>query len=407
MEAHADPDTEDERHGTPLYYATRADDLESMKLLLEYEADPNDESLHIACQNLNASAAKILLDKGASINLPGIKSTGCRTPLENLCCEADADKNPAHLKATLKILVKAEPNLKKVSQGKSVVLQAVDNLSPFLMTKALFGAFPALCETLNEDHNIYRSSNGLCYSPTMYVRRFKCAQSPRSNLDRQHPCCKLLECPALQLAEVLRAFGCEDRYWDAQKGVDQPVGACGFPPNILTAMEEAEEARKRREEQARARMAEEKRRADEKARLDEEARAAQRREQERFDAMADGERKVAAAFRARQQEEERAEDKRRKAEETEAREKEARETKAFNRRRDEANKLNNDKEWHAKREDDRKVATMQRQARIQNDVLKQKQKLLGSATELAREMRGQVPVGRILGELGEGQRLLE
>ena len=401
LEAQADPNTEDKFHGTPLYYATRAGKLETMKLLLEHEADPDDESLHIACQNLNSSAAKLLLDHGASINFPGINLTDSRTPLENLCCKADANRYAADLKKLLKILAKAKPNLKKLSQGKSVVLQAMDNLSPFVMTKAILAAFPTLCETLSEDHNIYRSSNGFCYSPTMYVRRFKCAQSPRSNLDRQRSCCELFECRAMKLVEALRAFGCEDRYWDAQRGANQPVGACGLPPNILAAVEEAEDTRKRHEEEARARQTEEQKRVEEEARLDKEARAVQRREQERLDVIVEGERKIAAAIRARQREEKQAEARQRKAEETEAREKETREKRAFDKRRNELNILEDDKERYAQREDDRKVATMQRQAKIQNDALKQKQKIIQSATELAMEMRGQVPIGRILGELGE------
>ena len=406
LEAQADPNTEDNFHGTPLYYATRAGKLEIMKLLLEHEADPDDESLHIACQNLNSSAAKLLLDHGASINFPGINLTDSRTPLENLCCKADANRKAADLKVMLKILAKAKPNLKKLSQGKSVVVQAMDNLSPFVMTKALLAAFPTLCETLNEDHNIYRSSNGFCYSPTMYVRRFKCAQSPRSNLDRQQSCCELSDCCALQLAEALRAFGCEDRYWDAQKGANQPVGACGLPPNILAAVEEAENTRKRHEEEIRVRQTEEQRRVEEEARLDKEARAVQRREQERLNVIAEGERKIAAAIRARQQEEERAEARQREAEETEAREKETREKRAFDKRRNELNILEDDKERYAQRKDHRMVATMQKQMKIQNDGLKQKQKIIQSATELAREMRGQVPIGRILGEIGDQEEQL-
>ena len=406
VEAQAKPNTEDECHGTPLYYATRAGKLEIMKVLLEHEADPDDESLHIACQNLNSSAAKLLLDHGASINLPGINLFDSRTPLENLCCKADVNRNVADLKVILKILAKAKPNLRKLLRGKSVILQAMDNLSPFVLTKALLAAFPTLCETLNEDHNIYRSTKGFCYSPTMYVRHFKCVQSPRSNLDRQQSCCELFECRAWQLVEALRDFGCEDRYWGAQIGANQPVGACGFPPNILTAMEEAEATRKRHEEEARVRQTEEQRRVEKEAQLDKEAQAVRQREQHRLDVIAEGERKLAAAIRARQQEEERAEARQRQTEETEAREKETREKRAFDKHRNELKTLHDDEERYEQRKDDRKVATMQRQARIQNDVLKQKQKIIKSATELARELRGQVPIGRILGEVEDDQKLL-
>lgn len=213
LEAQANPNTEDKYHGTPLYYATGATKLEIMKVLLEHEADPDNESLHIACQNLNSSAAKLLLDHGASINLPGINLFNSRTPLENLCCKADVNRNVADLKVILKILAKAKPNLRKLLQGKSVISRSQTNLSPFVLTKALLTAFPTLCETLNEDHNIYCSIKGFCYSPTMYVRHFKCAHSPHSNLERQQTCCELSECRAWQLVEALHHFGGEDRYW--------------------------------------------------------------------------------------------------------------------------------------------------------------------------------------------------
>lgn len=97
-----------------LYYATHATKLEIMKVLLEHEADPDDESLHIACQNLNLSAAKLLLDHGASINLPGIDRFDSCTPLENLCCKADVNRNVADPKVILKILAKVKPNLRKL-----------------------------------------------------------------------------------------------------------------------------------------------------------------------------------------------------------------------------------------------------------------------------------------------------
>ena len=397
LESKADPNTEDECHGTPLYYATRAGELKIMKLLLKYEADPNDESLHIACQNLDAPAAKLLLDNGASVNLPGFSLSGSRTPLENLCCNANPNRNASDLKRMLKMLAKSKHNLNKLDpEGRSLVFQALDNLSPFEMTTALLAAFPILCETLNEDQNIYRGSDGFCYSPTMYVRYFKCAQSPHENLVIQQPCCNLPDCHALQLEKALYALGCQHRYWNAQSGANQPEFACGFPPDISAAIKAAKETHKLHEAEERARQADKQKRREEQDRLDEDARAVQRRERERLDVIAAGERQIAAAVARRLE-----------AEKTEAREKEAREMRRFDKKRNEKKLLNDDEEKYAQQRDDRMVVTMQKKARIQSNLIEKQQKTIDSATELARELKGQMGSGRILGELIDNQLLLK
>ena len=64
---------------------------------------------------------------------------------------------------------------------------------------------------------------------------------------------------------------------------------------------------------------------------------------------------------------------------------------------------------HARRYADEEEAKVQKQARIQVDVLKQKRKrkLLGSARELAREMRGNGTGGRIIEETEDGAKFLD
>lgn len=348
-----------------------------MKLLLDREADPKDESLQIACEELDGAAVELLLDRGASVNAPGINLSEFRTALEQLCYKANPDSNPAHLKATLKVLAKAKPNLKRLSRGMSILLQALNNPSPLAMTKALLAAFPTLCEMINEDYNIYRSNEGLCYSPTMYARHLKCVRSSHSNHDRRRACCEVPDCPAPQLTELLHAFGCEDRYWNPHAGANQPLGACGLPPEIRAAVQAAQDARAREAEAARVRAAEAQKQADEEARLEAEELAAQEREVRRHEA---------ASRRACEREDQK--------------------EKAFRKQRQRANALAEDKERYARKEADRLTASMQKQAKIQSDLLREKERLVESATELARELHGQVSVGRILGKIGEGNRLM-
>ena len=347
-----------------------------MQLLLDREADPGDESLQVASEALDGAAVKLLVDRGASINVPGTNLSEFRTALEQLCCKANPDSNPAHLKATLKVLAKAKPNLRRLSNGMSILLQAFNNPSPLTMTKALLAAFPTLCETINEDYNIYRSNEGLCYSLTMYARHIKCVRSPHGNHDRRGACCDIPDCPAPELTQLLHAFGCEDRYWNPHTGGNQPLGACGLPPEIRAAVCAAQAARTREIEAARVRAAEARKRADEQARIKAEEVAAQERETRR---------REAAAIKVR--------------------EREAREERAFRKQRERANALAEDKERYAQKEADRSIASMQKQAKIQSNLLKEKERLVESATELAREMHGQISVGRILGEIEDGRGL--
>jgi hypothetical protein len=222
-----------------------------MEYLLDHKAEPDDESLHIACQNLNASAATVLLRFNASIDLPGLTLADLRTPLQWLCCKVDANVNTADLKRMLKVIADAKPNLEKLdTEGRTVIFRALDSASPLIMTKAFLTTFPSLRETLNKDYNIYRSPDGFSYSPTMYVRQFKCIRSPHSNLDRLRPCCGLAGCSAPPLEKSLRIFGCEDRYWNNQAGAKQPELACGLPVAIKDAVEEAERTRRREEAEA-------------------------------------------------------------------------------------------------------------------------------------------------------------
>lgn len=217
-----------------------------MKHLLKFQADPNDESLHVAASKASASMIKLLLDNGASEEYPGIVSCDSRTPLGELCRNATPDVDSARVKASLRAFEQVRPNYAILTRSKSLVLQALDNASPLSMTRMVLNAYPFLRQNLNAEFNIFTLKSGKCYSLTMYVRHYKCIESMRNrSVLSERSCCSLKACPSPPLEELLRSFGCQDRYWDDKAGANQPVGACGFPPHIIEAQKEAAKERKK------------------------------------------------------------------------------------------------------------------------------------------------------------------
>ena len=282
LKAGAYPDVQDNAERTPLQYATIAKNIKGMEHLLNKNAVVNDESLHIAARQLDLPAVQLLLTHHADTGLPGTIHCGGRVPLGELCRMTDLTHNPPHLKKMLTLLCKATRDLGTRTDGRSFMLLSLDNQTPLKMATALLTSCQALKEGLNDDHNIF-ARGSLRYSPSAYVRHFKCAESSGSHsIDLERRCCNLGNCPAPKLESLLRAHGCEDHFWDAAAGANQPRGFCNPPLHIITSIEEAKAARK---EQARIDRAE----AEERARkerlqrdLDNAAAADRRRERERL-----------------------------------------------------------------------------------------------------------------------------
>lgn len=272
LQAGAHPDTQDSTDRTPLQYATMVATIEGMDQLLTYKAEVNDESLHIAARQLDLPAVKLLLDHHARADLPGTIHCGGRTPLGEICRMANLNQSPPQLKKTLMLLCKATTNLSVLTHGKSLLLHALDNNTPLKMTTALLTSCLPVREGVNDDFNIF-SKGSLRYSPTAYVRHFKCAESSgyRSPYFSRR-CCTLEACPAPKLEKLLHEYGCEDRFWDANAGANQPKGLCNPSPAITTAIEDAESLRKEQARKARAEAEERERKerveAEEKARRD-------------------------------------------------------------------------------------------------------------------------------------------
>lgn len=412
LKAHANANAEDKSGRTPLQCATRVGSLECMKHLLRFTANPDDESLHIAARLTKAPLVKLLLDHSAAVDWLGIHTCDYRTPMGELCRNTSPARDPVQLKDTLNVFAKAQPDLTRLTNGKSLVLLALDNDSPFAMTTALLKAFPFLRENLNADFNIYREQGGLCYSLTMYVRHFKCRNpmGPRS-LNSEHRCCNLDTCPAPALEKLLREFKCRDRFWAETAGANQPPGICGPPSHILEAQEKEENQRRLRAEE-RARQEEI------QAGLDRAAEAERRRERQRLavledqrQADANEDRRRLEMLEARREAD--ARDERRRlaavqAEQIAEREKKGRE---FSEQQDRTRSARVEEERHIKRKNDLEAAAMERKAKITTGVLRQKRKVVDSVNELVQQAQlsgaGGLTAGRILGEIGEGGRYLE
>jgi len=107
--------------------------------------------------------------------------------------------------------VQAQPDLDKLTEGKSISHLALDNESPLPITTALLSLYRALRESLNDDFNNHRKRGGLRYSVTMYVRHFK-SRHPVVHrcLSSGRKCCELPDSLAPALEILLRAHGCQD-----------------------------------------------------------------------------------------------------------------------------------------------------------------------------------------------------
>lgn len=414
LEAHAKANVEDKSNRTPLQYATRVGSLESMTHLLNFKANPDDESLHVAARLTKSSLAKLLLDHDASVDYLGIHTCDFRTPLGELCLRTNPTKDPAQLKDTLDLLAKAQPDLTRLTNNKSLLFLALDNDSPFAMTTALLITFRYLRENLNADFNIFREQGGFCYSLTMYVRHFKC-RNP-SSIDREFRCCNLDTCPAPALEKLLREFNCRDRFWVETAGANQPPGVCDPPAHILEAQERAERERKEQEKQRRLRAEERARQAAIQADLDRAAEAERRRERERLavleerrQADANEERRRLELLEESRQAEARDEERRRAAVRREQNAERERKRREFEEQEDRARRARAEEERHIKRKNRIDAEAMERKAKITTGVLREKRMMVDSVNQVVQQAQisgfGGPAVGRILGEVDDGRLL--
>ena len=400
IEAGAEPDTEDYRHRTALYYATKAQNVKCMEHLLKHKADPNDESLHLAAANAKYPLIKLLLGHGASVNYPGNVSCEGRTALGELCYKAHPDKDPAGVKGSLKVFHETSCDYRHLTRNKSLVMQALDNDSPLSMTRALLNTFLTLRSKLNSDFNIFRPRSGKHYSLTMYVRHYKCIQDHRSrSYLSEYACCSLVSCPGPALEKLLHSFGCEDRFWDENAGANQPPGACGLPSHIIEKQHEAARLRVKEAAQACDRAERAAQRAARKAEQDADAADERRRENDRL-ALKEEERRADA----------REERRRISAIEDEHNSRRALERRTFEEQQERQRIAAQGEEDRVRRRDTQRIKTLEKEAKIQLGMDREKQRTIDKAAGLMREAQivgasGQ-GVGRILGEIEDGAKRL-
>lgn len=434
LEAGACPDTQDWIERTPLQYATMAKNVKGMDHLLKYDVEVNDESLHIAARQLDLPAVGLLLTHHARTDLPGTVHCGGRTPLGELCRMADLSQNPPQLMKTLKLLCKATKKFGALTDGRSCIFQALDNDKPLHMTAALFKSCPAVNDEVNNDYNIFIYGS-LFYSPTAYVRHFKCIEPSGSrSVDLSRRCCSLDVCLAPQLEQLLRAHGCQDRFWDAAAGFNQPIGFRNPPSAIIASIKDAEAVRKEQDRRARA-QAEEIARKDQNQRdLDEAAAANNRRERERIRVLEEVKAAEIRATYEKAEAEVQAIQRRTKEKETEmqrlktleaenARAKQQRELseQQFQIEQERARAKAED-ELEAKRERRREQALRERsniqidqkrkEANIKNNLLKEERNLMEAKRKLVNDAKSMMieashagvtkaGIGRVLGEITE------
>ncbi|KAI1442005.1 ankyrin [Annulohypoxylon stygium] len=215
--ADADVDITDATGRSPLSMASAiGGDLAiiMMSNLLAAGASRNDGSLHNAARELNLQAMQILVQYKHDPDFPSSLHDG-RSALGELCLHAAdlGDITPRREKAmekAINFLLASDSDITLQSNGKSVLLLALESADPLTTTKVLLRA--DMWKFINKPFNYYNDGK-YTYSPTMYVQRVL----PDSDKKQQ-------------LLALLRANRGTDVYY-ANTG-PQPDDAIGMPTNI-------------------------------------------------------------------------------------------------------------------------------------------------------------------------------
>ncbi|KAI1755249.1 hypothetical protein F4782DRAFT_441687 [Xylaria castorea] len=191
-----------------------------MSNLLAAGASKNDGSLHNAARELNIQAMQVLVEYGHDPDFPSPLHGG-RSALAEICLYASdsiqtiMSKEKA-MERAIELLVQSGTDITIQSEGKSVLLLALESADALITTRVLLRA--ALWKDINKPFNQY-SDGKYTYSPTIYVERVL------SNSDK-----------TTELVRLLRSNRCTDVYY-ANSG-PQPADAVGMPPHIQREEEE-------------------------------------------------------------------------------------------------------------------------------------------------------------------------
>ncbi|CAN8102630.1 unnamed protein product [Discula destructiva] len=216
--ADANVDVADMTGNTPLTLTTQVGgDLGTMMMsnILAAEPSKDDGSLHNAARDLNVQAMQVLVDFGHEVDFPSPLHGG-RTALGELCLHA-ADLGPlsaAQVKSmekSMTFLMKQGTDLSLHSDGKSVLLLAMESADPLPTTRALLKV--GMWKHINRPWNQY-TDGSYTYSSTQYAKRIL----PHHEV-------------AEELHKLLKANRAQDIYF-ANEG-PQPAGAIGLPDDIV------------------------------------------------------------------------------------------------------------------------------------------------------------------------------
>lgn len=216
--AGADVDVVDATGNTPLTLTTQiGGELGTLMManILAAEPSQNDGSLHNAARDLNVQALQVLVDFGHEVDFPSPLHGG-RTALGELCLHA-AGTSPLTLsrekamEKAISYLLKQETDLSLLTDGKSVLLLAMESSEPVITTRVLLKV--GMWKHINKPWNLYTDDTHT-YSPPQYVKR---VLKPADTTD--------------QLLTLLKANRAQDVYY-ANEG-PQPEGAVGLPDDIV------------------------------------------------------------------------------------------------------------------------------------------------------------------------------
>lgn len=215
--AGAEVDVQDATGRSPLSMASNIGGelgVVMMGNLLAAGASRNDGSLHNAARELNLQAMQVLVEHGHDPDFPSPLHDG-RSALGELCLHsADLGEITAtrekQMEKAINFLIESGSDIALQSDGKSVLLLAMESADPVATTKVLLRAY--MWKYINKPFNLYTDGK-FTYSPTMYVDRVL----PESD-------------HKAQLQTLLRANRGVDTYY-ANTG-PQPEDAKGMPMHL-------------------------------------------------------------------------------------------------------------------------------------------------------------------------------
>ncbi|GKT45250.1 NF-kappa-B inhibitor alpha [Colletotrichum spaethianum] len=213
----AEVDVCDVKGNTPLTLSTEIGGETAIKMmsnLLAAGASRNDGSLHNSARELNLAACQVLVQYGHEPDFPSTLHGG-RSALGELCrhCADSGELTAARQKLmerVINFLIEAGSDITLRSEGKSILLLALESGDPVVTSRTLLKA--GMWKHINKKFNHY-SDGKMTYSPTMYVTHVL------SKSDHKDA-----------LIKLLRANRAEDVYY-ANMG-PQPDGAVGMPEDI-------------------------------------------------------------------------------------------------------------------------------------------------------------------------------